>query len=30
MRGILVRLQLDDPKSIEKPVLHLHRRPLGI
>jgi hypothetical protein len=30
MRGILIRLQLDDPKSIEKPVLHLHRRPLGI
>jgi len=30
MRGILVRLELTDPKAIEKPVLHLHRAPLGL
>jgi hypothetical protein len=30
MRGVLVRLSLDDPKAIEKPVLHLHRAPVGI
>jgi hypothetical protein len=30
MRGILVRLQLDDKSAIEKPVLHLHRKPMGV
>jgi hypothetical protein len=30
LRGILVRLTLTDPRAIEKPVLQLHRAPLGI
>ena len=30
LRGILVRLTLTDPRAIEKPVLHLHRAPIGI
>jgi hypothetical protein len=30
MRGVLVRLQLDDADAVQKPVLHLHRAPLGL
>jgi hypothetical protein len=30
MRGVLVRLELTDPSAIEKPVLHLHRAPMGL